>query len=844
MLIKCIQTAYRKLTNPQAKCTVVTVCTIILFILVGSTYVISSTVFADTSDSLEEFNFGLALPGEKCRVRSLSNWTQAEKWAWKKICENEIVNFNVYLNENLNPTNPDHDDRWADERRTLSASFLNTILFHEPFRSAIPYRGVRIVAAYFQGEFDLIDAVLERPLVLVNSIFSSRVDMARLTTPTLVAFNGSRFDGKLHMDSASIGGSLFMRNGAKFNNVHLRGANIDGQLSMVGSTFNGELDMDAISVRGSLLMQTGAKFNNVNLRGANIDGHLSMDGSTFDGELNMDAISVGSSLFMRNGAKFNNVNLRGANIDGHLSMDGSTFNGELDMNGISVRGPLLMSTDAKFNNVNLRGANIDGQLSMVGSTFNGELDMNAISVRGLLLMRKFTGYANVVLRGANIDGQLSMVGSTFNGELDMNAISVRGSLLMQTGAKFNNVNLVGANIDGHLSMDGSTFNGELNMKAISVRGSLLMTNNAKFNNVFLRGAKFEGDLYMIDSTFTGGLDMDLLSVGGSLFMNNAIFKNVKLTGAKIENIVDMRDANFKGQLDMNSTLIGSSLIMSGAKFENMTNLTFLSVGSNLEIQGAVLRKLNLTGAQIERTLRLSKFGEPNIEWKNYELEDETLQSPKLTLKNAKVEVLQDTKKSWPNHLELELEGFTFNHLAGPDLNGQEMPHQRGSDWFIDWLKADETYSPQPYRQLAGVLRTAGLEEMANDILFASRERMWRESSWREAKWWILGALKIFIGYGYGWRIFCALGWIVGFVGAGTLILHFSKERGRHCILRDRLVDCACYSLDMILPLIHLRERHYTVVDLITWAKYYFYFHKIMGYILVFFVIAGLSGLTQ
>ena len=822
ILIKCIQTAYRKLTNPQAKCTVVTVCTIILFILVGSTYVISSTVFADTSGSLEEFNFGIALPGEKCRVRSLSNWTLVEQSAWKKICENKVVNFNEYLNENLDPTNPDHDDRWADGRRTLSASFLNTILLYEPFRSAIPYRGVRIGAAYIQGEFDLTNAVLELPLALVDSIFSSRVAMNRLTTPTLIAFDGSRFDGELSMDSASIGGSLLMRKSTGSDNVVLRGANIDGQLSMVGSIFIGEVNMNTISVGSSLLMHDAARFNNVDLRGANIDGQLSMAGSTFNGEFNMN----------------------GAIIDGQLSIVGSTFNGELSMSSISVGTLLLMHDAARFNNVDLREAKIDGQLTMVGSTFNGELNMNGISVGSSLLMYGAASFNNVVLRGAKIDGQLSMVGSTFNGELNMNTISVGSSLLMHGATSFNNVDLIGAKIDGQLSMVGSTFNGELNMNAISVRGSLLMTNDANLNNVFLTGAKIESDLSMVGSTFTGGLDMDLLSVGGSLFMNNAIFKNVKLAGAKIENIVDMRGANFKGQLDMNSTLIGSSLIMSYAKFENMTNLTFLSVGSNLEIQGAVLRKLNLTGAQIERTLRLSKFGESNIEWKNYELEDETLQSPKLTLKNAKVGVLQDTKKSWPDHLELELEGFTFNHLAGPGLNGQEMPHQRGSDWFIDWLKADETYSPQSYRQLAGVLRTAGLEEMANDILFASRERMWRESSPLEPKWWILFVLKIFIGYGYGGRIFWALAWIVGFVAVGTWVLHISKERGKHSILQDRRVDCACYSLDMILPLIHLRERHYKDVDLITWAKYYFYIHKIMGYILVFFVIAGLSGLTQ
>ena len=887
MLIKCIQTVYRKLTHPQEKCTVVTVCTIMLFLLVGSTYVITSTVFADSSGSLEEFNFGIALPGEKCRVRSLSNWTQAEKWAWKNICENEIVNFNEYLNENLDPTNPDHDDRWADGRRTLRASFLNTILLYEPFRSTIPYRGARIEAAYIQGEFDLIDAVLERPLIFVNSIFSSRVNMRRLITLKSVAFNGSRFNGELDMGSASVGGSLLMRNCTNFNSVVLIGAKIDGHLSMDGSTFNGELNMNSISVGGSLLMRNVAKFNNVILIGAKIDGQLSMVGSTFNSELNMNSISIGSSLFMRNVAKFNNVDLRSATISNVINMSGSTFNGELVMDAISVGGSLYMNDVARFNNVVLNGAKIDGQLSMVGSTFNDELVMDSISVGDSLIMNDVASLNNVVLNGAKISGQLSMVGSTFNSELNMNGISVGTSLLMHDAARFNTVDLIGAKIDGQLSMAsstfnselnmngisvgtsllmhdaarfntvdligakiggqlsmaGSTFNSELNMNLISIGGSLLMSTDAKFNNVVLDGAKIDGDLNMFSSTFAGGLDMDLLSVGGSLFMNNAIYKNVKLAGAKIENIVDMRDANFKGELDMNSTLIGSSLIMSRTKFENMTNLTFLSVGSNLEIQGAVLRRLDLTGARIEQTLRLSRAGESNIEWKNYELEDETPQPPKLTLKNVKVDVLQDTEESWPDHLELELEGFTFNHLAGPGLNGQEMPHQRGSDWFVDWLKADETYSPQPYRQLAGVLRTAGLEEMANDILFASRERTRKESS-SSVKGAILWVLKNVIGYGYGGRIFWALAWIGGFVAAGTLILYFSKERSRHYILRDRFVDCAFYSLDMILPLIHLRERHYYAVDLITWIKYYFYIHKIMGYILVFFVIAGLSGLTK
>ena len=51
-----------------------------------------------------------------------------------------------------------------------------------------------------------------------------------------------------------------------------------------------------------------------------------------------------------------------------------------------------------------------------------------------------------------------------------------------------------------------------------------------------------------------------------------------------------------------------------------------------------------------------------------------------------------------------------------------------------------------------------------------------------------------------------------------------------------------YSLDLLLPIIQLRARHYEV-DLQGLVRYYFYFHQMMGYVLASFLIAGLSGLT-
>jgi hypothetical protein len=52
-----------------------------------------------------------------------------------------------------------------------------------------------------------------------------------------------------------------------------------------------------------------------------------------------------------------------------------------------------------------------------------------------------------------------------------------------------------------------------------------------------------------------------------------------------------------------------------------------------------------------------------------------------------------------------------------------------------------------------------------------------------------------------------------------------------------------YSFDILLPIIRLRDKHYGI-DLETWARYYFYVHRIMGFLLASFLIAGVAGLTK
>jgi len=341
-------------------------------------------------------------------------------------------------------------------------------------------------------------------------------------------------------------------------------------------------------------------------------------------------------------------------------------------------------------------------------------------------------------------------------------------------------------------MNGSKFKGNLHMNGIDVKGSIELADDALFEEVVLLGAKIGGQLSMIGSKFNGKLDMDSIEVKSHLFMD----------GAEVITTIPVR-------------------------------LIFADIGGSLHLSGSNLNSLDLTGTHVGQELNLGSEPPFLVNWNP---------ESKLTLRNTVVGGLVDHPEAWPD--EIDLNGFKYDQLGGGlVVNSISDMESRNVTWRKKWLKG-ESYSPQPYEQLASVLAKEGHESKARDILYYGKKHEQSEAKGIDKLF--LSLSYIFIGYGY--RVFYAAFWALGIIIFGMSILYITKSgppKRTGVGFRDRLfnhLDIFFYSLDMLLPIIKLNEDHKDI-PLPDGVRYYFYIHHMMGYVLGFFLIAGLSGLV-
>src|SRR5215213_6236629 len=117
----------------------------------------------------------------------------AERWVWDEARSGRVANLHEHCNADLDPHASD-DLRWRDECRAISAAFLERVLTQEPWRSALPFRGLRIIGAWVSEPLDLAAARIPVEVRLERSRFEGAVSFAFARFDGLLSLIGSTFE--------------------------------------------------------------------------------------------------------------------------------------------------------------------------------------------------------------------------------------------------------------------------------------------------------------------------------------------------------------------------------------------------------------------------------------------------------------------------------------------------------------------------------------------------------------------------------------------------------------------------------------------------------------------------
>jgi hypothetical protein len=181
---------------------------------------------------------------------------------------------------------------------------------------------------------------------------------------------------------------------------------------------------------------------------------------------------------------------------------------------------------------------------------------------------------------------------------------------------------------------------------------------------------------------------------------------------------------------------------------------------------------------------------------------------------------------------------------------------------LKWLRLQPTssFSPQPYEQLAKVLRATGHESEAIKILIAKQKDRRRFGGLTIAGkfWnWVLG-----ITISHGYRPHQALVYALGFILFGWWIFYNGYIQGLITPINTQshpAFNAFIYSLDLFTPIIKLFQKDYWILNdnsgneisflflkirFGIFLQYYYCLHILAGWGITTLWVAGFTGLVR
>jgi sRNA-binding regulator protein Hfq len=583
---------------------------------------------------------------------------------------------------------------------------------------------------------------------------------------------------------------------------------------------------------------------------------------------------------------------------------GARVVGELALNFAKIPFPLSLVKCA-VGEINLSYADI--HILNLAETHTGSITAHGLKADNVFLRNGFRANGEVDLMAARISGALNCCAGSFinpgKDAISADGIAVGCGVFMSDGFRADGeVRLHGATIRGNFECQKCRFYNKgrktLNASGMEVKGNVFLNNGFRTN----------GEVVLIGTKINGSLNCD------QGFFINRSKDAISADRIKVEDNVFMRDGfKARGKVRLVGANIGSDLVCDGGQIQNMGHIAL--VADTIEVNGSVfLRKFKAEGevrmmaARINVNFECSGCHLNNPNPKGFALnadrinvggsvhfiEDSKIEGEvkmmgavvgqyfqwsglksretvSLNLQHAKVGTIIDEVKSWPEKGKLRLDGFiydNFHHIS--PISAKER---------LEWLRrqSSEQFLPQPYEQLAEVLKNAGHEKERIEVLIAkNRDETKRLGAFSPMRYWYL-LFDLVAGYGY--RPAKAFVWSMIFILLGAILFHLGNSaklivptkveayepKGNTNISANYPVfNSVAYSVETFVPLLKLYMAEYYLpdanrgkVETITifcphiysftdgsLLRVYLWIHIIAGWFLTTLWVGGLTGLIR
>jgi hypothetical protein len=526
---------------------------------------------------------------------------------------------------------------------------------------------------------------------------------------------------------------------------------------------------------------------------------LQVHGARIEGSLDLSFVRLRFPVSLRSCSLKEEARLRFLRIP-TISLSGSWVR-SINAERAKIRGSVFLSNGfCSEGEVQFLGARIGSNFDCGAGRFRNAggkaLRADRIRIRGSLFLRNaFVAEGEVRLLGAEVGGNFECNDGSFSNPggsaISGDRMSVQGSVFLRDGfTAEGEVRLLGAQVNGNLECNGGKFKNPggsaLNADRINVKGNVLLHN----------GFVAEGEV-----------DLPGAQIGNNLACDAGILKNSGGTALNADS-VNVRGFVFfrgsfsaDGEVNLLSAQIGDNLECDGGTFHNSGGIALNA--DRVSVQGDVLLR---DGFSAEGEVRLAdSVVRGTIVWIG-------LRNPErlsLNLSNASAGAICDEKSSWPGQGKLNLDGFVYNHITSGLTDAKNR---------LAWLKLQQPFTPQPYRQLAKVMHNAGVDRGARRVLFAMEDHLWKEEHTLSAtlfRW----PLSLVVGYGYypiralaGLAILVLAGWGV-FAGARLAGAMVPREEAAYTQFKTtghppshyEPLGPFVYSLENSLPLVKLGQ---------------------------------------